>query len=580
MTLDHVKSSLKPGFYAGIVALFISVIGMIETFSNRDIIHGVFSISHTFLVIIALITGYFSATRAQRAGIRQHGIDRRATIVNAIAGSLIAGFVMGLFLAVLVVVANLINLRPVFVNVTPALIDLLTFGRPSLAGSIVPLSMFTIVSGLGGALSLFRSDIRRLIVTSLLWFAFAGLTSEVIRLSLSRLGVNVARIFVTTRGLTPLGAAVTLALIFAIVYARQRMRDRQRRQADQSSPAKKRAVRYRSWVLIFVFLLVLPWVVGRVPSDVLVLVGIYVLMGFGLNIVVGKAGLLDLGYVAFFAVGAYSTAILTSADQLPNIQLSFWAALPFVIGITGLAGLLIGAPVLRMRGDYLAIVTLGFGEIARFLALSDWFSPVLGGAQGVVKIPNVVIGGIELADPEELYYLIMFFCLITLFISWRLEGSRVGRAWVAMREDEQVAESMGINTIYYKMLAFAMGAMIASLGGAVFAVKLNTVFPFSFSVNVSITVLSLIIIGGIGSIPGVLVGAFALVGLPELLREFDEYRLLLYGVAIIYMMIVRPEGLLPSVRRGRELHEDEMAQDAWGKPAEVIPVPANPELSG
>jgi branched-chain amino acid transport system permease protein len=308
----------------------------------------------------------------------------------------------------------------------------------------------------------------------------------------------------------------------------------------------------------------------------LVLVGIYVLMGFGLNIVVGQAGMLDLGYVAFFAVGAYTTAILTSPDQLPGLQISLWAALPVVIAITGLAGLLVGAPVLKMRGDYLAIVTLGFGEIARFLALSDWFIPVLGGAQGIVHIPSAAVAGIELIGPQQLYYLVLFFALITLFITWRLEDSRVGRAWVAIREDEQVAEAMGVNTVYYKLLAFAMGAMIASLGGAVFAVKLNAIFPHSFKVEVSITVLSLLIIGGIGSLPGVVVGAFALVGLPELLREFSEYRLLLYGAVLIYMMIVRPEGLVPSVRRARELHEEEAAQDAWLQRAEAMAEPADP----
>lgn len=264
----------------------------------------------------------------------------------------------------------------------------------------------------------------------------------------------------------------------------------------------------------------------------------------------------------FFAVGAYSMAIFTSADELPNITLSFWAALPLVIVVTGIAGLLVGAPVLRMRADYLAIVTLGFGEIARFLALSDWFAPVLGGAQGVIKIPDASVLGLALVGPQSLYYLILVFSLVALFISYRLEGSRVGRAWVAMREDESVAEVMGVNTVYYKLLAFMMGAMIASLGGAVFAVKLGAIFPHSFSVEVSITVLSLLIIGGLGSLPGVIVGAFALVGLPELLREFSEYRFLIYGAVLILMMIVRPQGLMPAVRRGRELSEAERAQDA------------------
>jgi ABC-type branched-subunit amino acid transport system permease subunit len=307
----------------------------------------------------------------------------------------------------------------------------------------------------------------------------------------------------------------------------------------------------------------LPILLGVYPSEVLVNVGLYMLMGFGLNIVVGMAGLLDLGYVAFFAVGAYSTALLTSPRASLELGMSFWTALPLVILITGATGLLVGAPVLRMRGDYLAIVTLGFGEIARFVFLSDWFKPWLGGAQGIIKIPPISIGNIQFIGPHRLYYLVIVGCLIALFISARLRGSRVGRAWMAMSEDEQVAETMGINTVYYKLLAFGLGAMIASISGAIFAAKLGTIFPHSFNVLVSITALSLLIVGGIGSLPGIIVGALVLVGLPELLREFTEYRLLIYGAVLVFMMLARPEGLIPRVRRTRKLDAQELSQDAW-----------------
>ena len=165
--------------------------------------------------------------------------------------------------------------------------------------------------------------------------------------------------------------------------------------------------------------------------------------------------------------------------------------------------------------------------------------------------------------PHKLYYLIITGCVIALFISARLRGSRVGRAWMAMSEDEQVAETMGINTVYYKLLAFGLGAMIASLSGAVFAAKLGTIFPHSFNVLVSITALSLLIVGGIGSLPGIIVGALVLVGLPELLREFTEYRLLIYGAVLIFMMLSRPEGLIPRVRQTRKLDDQELNQDAW-----------------
>jgi branched-chain amino acid transport system permease protein len=296
-------------------------------------------------------------------------------------------------------------------------------------------------------------------------------------------------------------------------------------------------------------------------------VGLYVLLGLGLNIVVGYAGLLDLGYVAFFAVGAYATGVLTSPASFlvrEEGQLfaekgftNFWIALPFVVIIAVIIGVLIGAPVLRLRGDYLAIVTLGFGEIIRTLVLSDWLSPYLGGAQGLLNVPPAPPDALDLRAPQNVYYLILVFCGIAAFIAWRLSDSRVGRAWAAMREDESVAEAMGISVIRYKLLAFAMGAGVGSLGGVFFAAKIGSIFPNSFGLLVSINVLSVIILGGLGSIPGVIVGSAVLVGLPELLREFAEFRLLIYGAILVAIMILRPEGLVPNKRRQRELHARE-----------------------
>ena len=229
-------------------------------------------------------------------------------------------------------------------------------------------------------------------------------------------------------------------------------------------------------------------------------------------------------------------------------------------------GILIGAPVLRLRGDYLAIVTLGFGEIARILFLSDALSPWLGGVQGIIGIPSPLPGRMELAfgpfdfvwrGPMVIYYVILLFCVFAAFVAWRLAGSRVGRAWAAMREDEEVAEITGVSIVNYKLLAFAMGAGVGCLSGALFAVQLGSVFPGSFNIQVSITVLAIIILGGMGSIPGVIVGALVLIGLPELLREFVEYRLLVYGAVLVGMMLLRPEGLIPNIGRRRELHEAE-----------------------
>jgi branched-chain amino acid transport system permease protein len=209
-----------------------------------------------------------------------------------------------------------------------------------------------------------------------------------------------------------------------------------------------------------------------------------------------------------------------------------------------------------MRGDYLAIATLGFGEIIRILVLSDFLRPWLGGAQGVGKIPKAFIGSIEFGTPQSIYYLILAGCFLVAFISWRLRDSRLGRAWMAVREDEDVAQAMGINLVATKLLAFATGAAFSALSGAIFASKLSSVYPHSFNVMISINVVCIIIVGGMGSIPGVIVGSIALVGLPELLREFAEYRLLVYGAALVIMMLVKPEGLWPEAVRRRELHEE------------------------
>jgi branched-chain amino acid transport system permease protein len=232
--------------------------------------------------------------------------------------------------------------------------------------------------------------------------------------------------------------------------------------------------------------------------------------------------------------------------------------------VSVLTGLILGFPVLRMRGDYLAIVTLGFGEIIRILFLSDWLGPIMGGAQGVLKIPNPVIFGISFDSPELMYYLPLIGALVAGYITIRLRESRLGRQWMAMREDEDVAEAMGINLVQTKLLAFAIGAGFSGLGGAFFAARLSNIFPHSFNLVVSINVLALIIVGGLASIPGVIIGALVLVGMPELLREFEEYRLLMYGLLLIVMMLTRPEGFLPAETIRRELHagEEELQVEA------------------
>jgi len=237
------------------------------------------------------------------------------------------------------------------------------------------------------------------------------------------------------------------------------------------------------------------------------------------------------------------------------VMWSWWLALPFAILVSLLAGVLLGIPVLKMRGDYLAIVTLGFGEIIRVLAVSNWLKPYIGGAQGILQIPKPQIGNFYFDSPERIFYIIAIGIGVVAFIALRLRDARVGRAWKAMREDEDVAQAMGINMVNTKLLAFATGAAFAGLSGAIFATKLGSIFPQSFNLIVSINVLSLIIVGGIGSIPGVFVGAFMLVGLPELLREFADYRMLMYGALLVIMMLLKPEGFIPEKTHKAELHE-------------------------
>jgi branched-chain amino acid transport system permease protein len=249
------------------------------------------------------------------------------------------------------------------------------------------------------------------------------------------------------------------------------------------------------------------------------------------------------------------TGVLTS-PELGFFNLSFWVALPFAVVMGIFAGVLLGIPVLKMRGDYLAIATLGFGEIIRILVLSDWLRPWLGGAQGIGKIPKASVAGFEFGMPQEIYYLILAGCVLVIFVSLRLRDSRLGRAWKAVREDEDVAQAMGINLVATKLLAFGTGAGFSALSGAIFATKLTSVYPHSMNVMISINVVCIIIVGGMGSIPGVIVGAIALVGLPELLREFAEYRLFVYGLALVVMMLVKPEGLWPEAVRRREFHEE------------------------
>jgi branched-chain amino acid transport system permease protein len=311
-------------------------------------------------------------------------------------------------------------------------------------------------------------------------------------------------------------------------------------------------------------------------------VGIYVIMGLGLNIIVGLSGQLVLGYVGFFAIGAYTMALL-NAPVPHNLMWGFWVALPLCVLFSALAGVLIGLPIMRLRGDYLAIVTLGFGEIIRILLRSDLLTSFTGGPRGIQDIKGPVIFGKPFNSDVDFMYLILLAMLLAIFIASRLHNSRVGRSWLSIREDETVAKASGVNTVVYKLLALALGAALAGLGGGIFAAKTQFTGPGDHDLMVSINVLAIVIVGGLGSIPGIILGAFALKGLPEILREIANYRLLAFGALLVMMMILRPQGLWPVGKSQLE----EKARKLLGKqksppggPPEVeraAPVEAEPE---
>ncbi len=315
-------------------------------------------------------------------------------------------------------------------------------------------------------------------------------------------------------------------------------------------------------VVLGAMLVYLPHQMDTFERGIMFDIALYALLGIGLNVVVGYAGLLDLGYVAFFASGAYLYALI-SAPQFGggfDVGTSFWIVLPMAMVLAALVGIALGVPVLRLRGDYLAIVTLGFGEIIRIMINNQ--DGVTNGPVGVFAIPKPHFGSTELSGPVELYFVVLAGCFVAAFAAERIRDSRVGRAWEAIREDEDVASSMGVNTTAYKLMAFAIGAAIGGGGGVIYSAKQSAVFPSDFNLDVSINVLALVIIGGMGNVRGVILGAMLLIGLPEVLRDFSiniafihldnlgaDYRLVIFGAALVAVMILRPEGLLPARRR-------------------------------
>jgi len=563
------------GAVAEVALLYLCMVGLIEAFKDRNVVTGVITLGAVMLLAVPLIAGYRAALLPRDASASRLAAWQR--VLFGLVVGLIAGAVLGVF----VVIASAVDVRGVLVRISPPLLEFLSFGLPSALAFLAITGLGGLTGALGALLLVSPVRIRNAVTSAVIAVLFMSMIEPLLRPRLEQLDYTAISDFVyKSHGLTEAAAILFLVVGAVAAILWQPANDLVRRTVDAAPVESRRRIRRWAIGVLVVAVLILPQVSGTFLAQVAVLVGLYMLLALGLNIVVGYAGLLDLGYVAFFAVGAYLTALLTSPNSSLGIGLPFFVALPIVMLGAGMTGLLIGAPVLRLRGDYLAIVTLGFGEIARVLFESDALQPWLGGVQGILGIPSPFPPRIDLdlgtmhifaTGPQVLYYPIFAFCALAAVFAYRLSNSRIGRAWNAMREDESVAEATGVSTVNYKLLAFALGATTGCLSGALFAVQLGSVFPGSFDVFVSITVLAVIILGGMGSIPGVILGAIVLIGLPELLREFVEYRVLVYGGVLVAMMLLRPEGLIPNRNRQRELHEADSEEEQETLDGDLMP---------
>ncbi|MEJ0018618.1 MAG: branched-chain amino acid ABC transporter permease [Acetobacteraceae bacterium] len=544
-----IRRAILTGLAFGAGGVHLAVVGVLLAMHQRWIVVEVLTLGQAALLLLA--GGAGAMMREKLAG-------------------LLAGATAAVPLAALTVAMATVPLHGIFIALSQPLFDMLTVDE-GLAGGIAILIGGGALAGLlGAAVRSSPPALRRAVGPAAIAVIVAGVFQELIQLMLQQYDdaiVDFREFIYTWEGLSVQGA-VTIFVVVAIgsevlgsVWRRRTARMQQR------NHRRERLV----WAgIVLLILALLPAVAGSYVGQVLMLVGLYILMGMGLNLEVGLAGLLDLGFVAFFAVGAYATALLTADAPHALAHLPYWGAMPIAVLLSICVGVLFGLPVLGVRGDYLAVATMGLGEIVRVIVQSDFAAPLLGGAQGILQIPKPRIGDFVLSSPVSLFYLTLAASAVAAFVAWRLENSRLGRAWMALRDDEDVAQALGINLVRAKLLAYGLGAAFAGLAGSIFATMLSSVYPSSFQLLISINVLALIIVGGMGSLPGVVLGAIALIGLPELLREFGEYRYLFYGAVLIVMMRLRPEGLWPSDVRQRELHasDETLALDAG---ADAVP---------
>jgi len=568
---------------------FTTIIGLMF-----DQVDTVMTMPDALPLILALVGGYVAALQF--------------SLPNNF-GRLIVGFIPGAIVAVIVFLllgAGALEEGGLFFNNGN--------GTKVLEGINGNLIAILAVFGLTGSFGAMLTQAPRSVHNGMIFFA------------LTVLALGIAN---TQQDFTLVNAVIIIGIYFAGLMATPNLSEKADAKFQANTPPQQATVRRTSGVVGLFIVLIAPLFLTQYITNVLDIVMLYIIMGIGLNVMVGFAGLLDLGYVASFAIGAYTSALLTTSNVItvgcapilaeamtalevdsisligPAIQefldagrtipsrvpdftqacsigalqgwqgtgiLSFWGAWPVAILVSAFTGMALGVPVLGLRGDYLAIVTLGFGEITRVLVRSNVGKPLLGASQGISPVPFPTLDltflnpewYIEFSDASSIYYLYVFAVLVAAFVVYQLSEKRLGRAWRALKADEDVAEAMGVHLIRTKLLAFGISSAFAGLGGAIFAAQLRGIFPDSFTILVSINVLSLIIIGGLGSIPGVIVGAFILVGLPEALRELQGYRLLAFGSLLVIAMLAKPEGIIPP-------RVAQLSSRIRGKPASQTP---------
>jgi len=501
MRSSALDKGLRTGVIFGIVIATMFLIGF--TVTGAGLVGKIFGVSSSYstpsLVYFSLfmiLIGVWAGASASSRPLVEADTWKRAltagTSAGAVSGlfSAVVGFIFG------ELIANKIDPRTYLPSVSPESIQLFLFNQSPLTGSLMLFAVLT-ASGLAAAALFF---------------------------------------FLRNNNSVKSSARKASESVWGTI-----------RSERVSGIAQNKYTRYAALLAFAAILIILPRTWGGYWNYVFGTVGIYIILGLGLNIITGWAGQLVIGYVAFFAVGAYTFALLT-APEPHHLMMNFWVALGLGVLAAGISGLLIGLPILNLRGDYLAIVTLGFAEIIRILLKSDLMTPYTAGPRGIRDIAGPSLFGKSFTSDVDFMYLIIIAVLVVTFLANRLQNSRPGKAWFAINLDETVARATGVNAFASKLLALSLSAAVAGLAGVLFASRNQFSGPDDHALMVSINVICLVIVGGIGNVPGVFLGAFALKGLPEILRETENYRLLIFGVLLIVMMRLRPEGFLPARR--------------------------------